>query len=142
MTRTERIQAERRLAVHEVGHLLATEGKLEAARRIFDGWIAIEPDDAYAHLALGWIHRRSGRRGEARAALRRVLERTADASPRDGTEADLAWRAAIALAEIELASGSPQAAARVLGDRIRWSGGEIPERIGPRVSALLSLADR
>ena len=142
MRRAERTQAERRRAIHEVGHLLATEGKLEAARRVFSGWIAIEPDDAYAHLALGWIHRRAGRRAEARTALRRVLELAADSASRLGTEADLAWRAAIALAELELAAGSHDAASRVLGDRIRWSGGEIPETIASRVSALVTIASR
>ncbi|MCB9463970.1 MAG: tetratricopeptide repeat protein [Candidatus Eisenbacteria bacterium] len=150
-TQSERLHGEHRRAVHEIGHLLASEGKFEAARNVFEGWLSLEPNDPYSHLALGWIHRQKGRRSEARASLRRVLERATDSSQRpsdagSGTRdssalpLDLGWRAALALAELEMEAGTPEVAAQVLGDRIRWSGGVIPHEIAGRVSMLLELA--
>lgn len=57
----------------EAGHGLLRSGKLEDAERIFSGLVALDPHDAYFHLALGAIEQRRGALETADAHYTRAL---------------------------------------------------------------------
>lgn len=52
--------------IAELGHRFLSEGKLDNAKKIFEGLVALDPYDDYAYTALGAI---AERRGELEEAL-------------------------------------------------------------------------
>lgn len=56
------------------GFKMIAEGKLDLARNIFKGLIALDPFDAYFHLAFGAVEQRAGNYDEADQAYTRSLK--------------------------------------------------------------------
>ncbi len=90
---------EERYAVRELGHLLLTEGRADLARVLFEGLIAIDPDDAWARLALAATYRAEKRYDLASAELDEGLKRDPQSI-----------EAALALGEVALLHGRMQEA--------------------------------
>ncbi|MFN8548554.1 MAG: tetratricopeptide repeat protein [Candidatus Eisenbacteria bacterium] len=88
-----------RYAVRELGHLLLTEGRADLARVLFEGLIAIDPDDAWARLALAATYRAEKRYDQASAELDEGLKRDPQSI-----------ETALALGEIALLNGRLQEA--------------------------------
>lgn len=58
----------------ETGYVFLSEGKLDAARRVFEGLHALDPFDAYFLMALGSIAQQRGHLDAAEAHYSRSLE--------------------------------------------------------------------
>ena len=69
----EGIDREQQYGMATVAHQLLHQGKLTEAEQIFRGLIALNPSDAYFHLALGVVHQRKEELTEAEAAYSRAL---------------------------------------------------------------------
>lgn len=65
-------QAQYRMA--KVGHQYLSEGKLDLAKTVFEGLVALDPFDAYFHTALGSVAQQKGELEEAEARYSRALE--------------------------------------------------------------------
>jgi tetratricopeptide (TPR) repeat protein len=61
-------------ALGEQGRWLYEEGRLDEARRVFEGLAVLEPSEGYFHACLGLIHQQQGELDEARRAYDRALE--------------------------------------------------------------------
>ncbi|MCI0669706.1 MAG: tetratricopeptide repeat protein [Myxococcaceae bacterium] len=60
-------------AIAQVGCELSGAGRLEEARILFKGLVAMNPKDAGVHAALGTVYQRLGRNEEARASYDAAL---------------------------------------------------------------------
>lgn len=65
---------EERFAIRELGHLLLLEGKRDLSRALFEGLVATDPEDAWAHLALAATLRLERQFDRAAAALDAALQ--------------------------------------------------------------------
>lgn len=70
----ERIGKDAQYRMAKIGFDFMNSGKLENARRVFLGLLALDPYDAYFHLALGAIHQREGDLAAADERYTRSLE--------------------------------------------------------------------
>ncbi len=108
----------------ELGYSLILEGQDNAAQRVFAGLIDIDPNDAYAHFALG---RLAWRKQDANRALRHLQEATR-------IEPTL-WEASLMAARIALSRGNPNAAQQALLDMARHP--ELPSETARKIEQLL-----
>lgn len=70
----EGISKEEQYEMARLGHQLLRQGKLADAKKVFDGLVALDPRDAYFHLALGSIAQRGDDLEEAERRYTRALE--------------------------------------------------------------------
>ncbi len=70
----EGITKEKQYEMAKLGHRFIRQGKLNEAKTIFDGLVALDPHDAYFHLALGSIAQREDDLEGAEARYTRALE--------------------------------------------------------------------
>ena len=70
----EGIDKESQVRMAKVGHQYLTEGKLDLAKRVFEGLTMLDPFDAYFHAALGSVAHQQGELEEAEARYSRALE--------------------------------------------------------------------
>lgn len=61
----EGISKDEQYEMAKIGHQHLRQGKLESAKKVFDGLVALDPRDAYFHLALGSIAQRANELEEA-----------------------------------------------------------------------------
>ena len=70
----EGITKQEQYQMAEVGHSYLASGKLAEAKTVFEGLLALDPFDAYFHLALGSIAQQDGDLAEAEDRYSRALE--------------------------------------------------------------------
>lgn len=70
----EGISKDEQYEMAALGHRNLQAGKLEAARKVFEGLATLDPRDAYFHLVLGSIAQRQERLDDAQKAYSRSLE--------------------------------------------------------------------
>lgn len=70
----EGISKEEQYEMAKLGHQLLRQGKLDDAKKVFDGLVTLDPRDAYFHLALGSIAQRGDDLEEAEQRYGRALE--------------------------------------------------------------------
>ena len=58
----------------ESGFRFLSEGKREKAKKVFEGLLALDPFDAYFHMALGSIAQQDGKLDDAEKSYSRALE--------------------------------------------------------------------
>lgn len=74
----EGISKEEQYEMAALGHRNLQAGKLDAARKVFEGLVALDPKDAYFHLVLGSVAQRQDRNADAIKSYSRAI--TLDAS--------------------------------------------------------------
>ncbi|TFG83132.1 MAG: tetratricopeptide repeat protein [Spirochaetales bacterium] len=92
------------------GFSLIGLGRVDEARPLFEGALAVFPNDRDARFGLALLDLRTGRTSDARARLSASLR----AVPRDS-------RALLSLALITRAEGKPQESASYLAEALRWA---------------------
>jgi tetratricopeptide (TPR) repeat protein len=70
----EGITKDQQYEMAKLGHRFIRQGKLAEAKTIFEGLVALDPHDAYFHLALGSIAQRNDDLEEAEERYSRALE--------------------------------------------------------------------
>jgi Flp pilus assembly protein TadD len=70
----EGVSKQEQYQIAEVGYSYLTSSKLDKAKVVFEGLVALDPYDAYFHTALGSIAQQSGDDAEAEARYSRALE--------------------------------------------------------------------
>ena len=70
----EGITKQQQYQIAEIGHAYLTSGKLDEAKRVFEGLLALDPFDAYFHLSLGSIAQQKDDFEEADKRYTRALE--------------------------------------------------------------------
>ena len=70
----EGITKEQQHEMAKLGHRVLRQGKLDEAKTVFEGLVALDPHDAYFHLALGSIAQRNDALEEADERYTRALE--------------------------------------------------------------------
>lgn len=70
----EGVQKDTQYEMAKKGFKMIAEGKLDLARAIFKGLIALDPFDSYFHMAFGAVEQRSGNYEDAEAAYTRALK--------------------------------------------------------------------
>ncbi|MBK8229770.1 MAG: tetratricopeptide repeat protein [Candidatus Eisenbacteria bacterium] len=90
---------DQRYAVRELGHLLLSEGRADLARVLFEGLVAVDPDDAWSRIALAASYRLEKRYVEASGELDEALKREPQSI-----------EAALSLGEVALLDGRAQEA--------------------------------
>jgi Tfp pilus assembly protein PilF len=58
----------------QVGYTYLNQGKTEPAKQVFEGLVALDPYDAYFHMALASVHQRAGALKDAEESYTRSLE--------------------------------------------------------------------
>jgi tetratricopeptide (TPR) repeat protein len=69
----EGISKDEQYEMAKLGHRLIKQGKLADAMKVFEGLVALDPRDAYFHMALGSIAQRSDQLEEAEERYTRAL---------------------------------------------------------------------
>lgn len=88
-----------RFAVRELGHLLFSEGRQDLAKVLFEGLVAVDPEDVWARVALGVVYRAEKRYDDAVTQMDEALR----LDPKH-------LEAAIQLGEVKLLQGQSQEA--------------------------------
>jgi tetratricopeptide (TPR) repeat protein len=70
----EGVTKQQQYQIAEIGHAYLTSGKLDEAKMVFDGLLALDPFDAYFHMSLGSIAQQRNDLDEADARYSRALE--------------------------------------------------------------------
>jgi tetratricopeptide (TPR) repeat protein len=70
----EGISKDAQYEMAETGHRLLTQGKLDDAKKVFEGLAVLDPHDAYFHLALGAVAQKSSDLEAADRHYSRALE--------------------------------------------------------------------
>src|SRR5688500_18668115 len=70
----EGIGKDQQYEMAKLGHRFIRQGKLKEAKTVFEGLVALDPHDAYFHLALGSIAQRDDELEEADERYTRALE--------------------------------------------------------------------
>jgi len=70
----EGISKQEQYEMAKAGHRHFKQGKLDSARKIFEGLVALDPRDAYFHMTLGAIAQRDNHLAEAEKCYTRALE--------------------------------------------------------------------
>jgi Flp pilus assembly protein TadD len=70
----QEISKEEQYKIAEVGYRFFTEGKLDNARKVFEGLIALDPRDAYFNTVLGSIAQQKGELERAEQLYTRALQ--------------------------------------------------------------------
>ena len=69
----EGVTKQQQYEIAQVGHGYLSSGKLEEARKIFEGLLALDPYDAYFHTCIGSIAQQEEKYEEAEAAYTKAL---------------------------------------------------------------------
>jgi len=70
----EGITKQQQYQIAEIGHAYVVAGKLDEAKKVFEGLLSLDPFDAYFHMALGSIAQQTSFMDEAEARYTRALE--------------------------------------------------------------------
>ena len=70
----EGITKQQQYEIAEIGHAYLTSGKLDEAKKVFEGLMALDPFDAYFHMALASIAQQKDDLVEAEKRYSRALE--------------------------------------------------------------------
>lgn len=77
----EGISEEQQYTIAEIGYVLMEEGKIEEAKKIYEGLTVISPDDYYFHSVLGAIYQRLNDNDGALKEYDRAIELKPDDIP-------------------------------------------------------------